>query len=336
MRTPIVLLLLASGLRAADPPASPTAQYRVDFDATWTAATHPGSPPAPHFSTLVGGTHSAAVAFWQPGAPASPGIEAMAELGATSTLLGEFGAAAAAGTAGTSFTGKGILFTPTGDTLVFTATQAHPLVTLVTMVAPSPDWFVGVAGLDLRSGSDWSGEISVPLFAWDAGTDHGATFTAPDLEAVPHQPIAPIIAGVLGNGVPLGSLRFTRLDAPPTWTDLGQALAGLAGEPALAAWGVPAPGSPVSLALSGAPALAPVLLVGGVTVAGLPFKGGTLVPAPLVVVTLFADASGGLLLQGVFPDGFPAATPLVLQAWMPDAGGPQGLSASNAVCATSA
>ena len=35
--------------------------------------------------------------------------------------------------------------TPTA-TVDFTVTTAHPLVTLLTMVAPSPDWFVGVSG----------------------------------------------------------------------------------------------------------------------------------------------------------------------------------------------
>ena len=32
-------------------------------------------------------------------------------------------------------------------------TTDHPRVTLVTMIAPSPDWFVGVSGLSLLDAS---------------------------------------------------------------------------------------------------------------------------------------------------------------------------------------
>ena len=52
--------------------------------------THPVDfPPGPHFSPLIGGTHSSGVAFWAPGALASDGIEAMAERGNPGPLAGE-------------------------------------------------------------------------------------------------------------------------------------------------------------------------------------------------------------------------------------------------------
>src|SRR5688500_14268429 len=52
------------------PPAAPeTAPYRVTFDSTWSATTHPQDFPSnAHFSGLIGGTHKAAVTFWEPGA----------------------------------------------------------------------------------------------------------------------------------------------------------------------------------------------------------------------------------------------------------------------------
>lgn len=185
------------------------AVYDVTFDATWSAATHPGGfPGGAHFSNLVGGTHDAGVSFWTPGAVASPGIEAMAELGTTPPLQAEVAAAIAAGHAGSIVLG-GLVFVPGQVATSLVVTDRFPLVTLVTMIAPSPDWFVGVRGLALLSGGAWQ-DVDVPLFAWDAGTDSGAAYTSPDVDTVPKQPIAAITSGALANGTPLGTFRFRR------------------------------------------------------------------------------------------------------------------------------
>src|SRR5687767_6322821 len=83
-----------SPLAPSAPPApSPTptpaaaARYRVTFDASWSAETHPTDIPAnAHFSGLIGGTHASAATFWQEGAVASEGIRLMAERGRQSPL----------------------------------------------------------------------------------------------------------------------------------------------------------------------------------------------------------------------------------------------------------
>ena len=90
----------------------------------------------------------------------------------------------------------------------------HPLVTLVTMVAPSPDWFVGVSGLSLIVGGDWASELSVPLQAYDAGTDSGTSFLAPDEATQPRESIFRIPGGpflVGGTTPPLGTFTFRRI-----------------------------------------------------------------------------------------------------------------------------
>ena len=82
------------------------------------------------------------------------------------------------------------------------------------MVAPSPDWFVGVSRLALFDNGDWIEERRVTLTPWDAGTDGGATFTSPDLVTAPRQPISPIVTAPLSPGgqvTPLGILTFTRM-----------------------------------------------------------------------------------------------------------------------------
>lgn len=200
---------------APTPTPSPIARYRVTFNATWSRETHPVDFPSnPHFSPLVGGTHSASVRFWAEGALASAGIQDMAERGRTQPLDQEIEAAIAAGTAQRVFIGDGISRSPDSVVLEFEINQTHPLVTLVTMIAPSPDWFVGVSALALFENGQWVAERRVELIPWDAGTDSGSTFSSPDSVTTPPQPIARILSAPLspdGRVTPLGTFTFVRM-----------------------------------------------------------------------------------------------------------------------------
>jgi hypothetical protein len=199
---------------APEPEGPATARYRVVFDSIWTAATHPqDAPNDPHFSPPIGATHNASVAFWRDGALASEGIRLMAESGRTSPLDNEIRAAIAAGTAQNLFIGVGFS-SPRTVSLEFDVNRTHPLVTLVTMVAPSPDWFAGVAGLPLHENGAWIQERVIQVIPWDAGTDSGASFMSNDLPTVPRQPISRISTppfAVGGVVAPLGTLTFTRI-----------------------------------------------------------------------------------------------------------------------------
>lgn len=185
------------------------ATYSVTFDVSWSAETHPDMfPPSAHFSGLVGGTHNAGIQFWTPGTLASLGIKRMAEWGQQATLAGEVQAAITAGTAGSVLLGPAIATLPGSTSMQFTATPAHHLVTLVTMIAPSPDWFVGVMGLDLRPGGQWVDELTVVLFPWDAGTDSGPTYTSPDQPTMPPVPLFAINSAPFAPGEPIGTFTF--------------------------------------------------------------------------------------------------------------------------------
>ena len=199
------------------PPDLPaTARYRVVFNATWSAATHPRDfPSSPHFSGLIGGTHNEAVRFWGPGQNATPGIKSMAETGAQRLLANEVqDAIDRLGTAELVLFGGGIGRSPGSVSLEFEISQDFPLVTLVSMIAPSPDWFVGVHGLSLLEAGDWVEGQTVALLPYDAGTDSGTTYNSPNQATVPPQPIRRITEPPLGNGrtaSPLGTFTFTRL-----------------------------------------------------------------------------------------------------------------------------
>ena len=193
----------------------PTARYRVTFDATWSAQTHPTDIPGnAHFSGLIGGTHRSTVTFWEQGGFATEGIQLMAERGRQTPLDLEVGAAVAAGHAQYVLAGSDVPRSPGTVSHEFDVTRDYPLVTLVTMVAPSPDWFVGVSGLSLIENGSWVAEKVVSLHAYDAGTDSGVSFSSADVKTSPPQPIHRITTGplVVGGSVPpLGTFTFRRI-----------------------------------------------------------------------------------------------------------------------------
>lgn len=195
--------------------AGTTAQYAVRFDATWSSTSHPiGFPASAHFSPLIGGTHDASVQFWAVGAVASPGIRDMAERGLTAPLSNEVQGAINTGHAGAVILGGAVSPSPGTAGATFGVSQQFSRVSLVTMVAPSPDWFVGVNGLDLWVDGHWVDRVTVPLYAFDAGTDSGVDYTSANQVTVPPVPIAPGSAAAFQNGTPLGLYTFTRTDAP--------------------------------------------------------------------------------------------------------------------------
>lgn len=196
------------------PPTS--VQYELVFDATWSAATHPQIFPSnPHFSGLIGGTHHHGVRFWEPGGIASQGIEDMAELGSKSALGAEVDAAIGTGHAGQIISGLVVNPSPGSSGAVFTLTQTFPLATVTAMVAPSPDWFVGVSGLALFRDNQWTPEIAIRLDPYDAGTDGGTNYTSSNQDTDPQEPIQVIVGFPFVNGeqqLPLGTFTFRMID----------------------------------------------------------------------------------------------------------------------------
>ena len=211
-------LLLAFTTSTAALQVGPSeALYEVTFDATWSPATHPGAYPAgAHFSPLVGGTHSDQVSFWEPGGIASPGMESMAETGATSTLSNEVSAAIASGTAHEVVLGSAAN-SPGTASATFRVTDEHPLITLVTMIAPSPDWFVGITSQELLVNDVWVDDLVIPLFAYDAGTDSGTNFNSSNQNTNPQEPIAMMTGGPFFGVTPLGTFTFRRLQSSLTY-----------------------------------------------------------------------------------------------------------------------
>jgi len=120
-----------------------------------------------------------------------------------------------------------------------------------------------------------------------------------------------------------------------TWSPLGAGLAGTQGVPQLAGTGSLVADEPVSVTIAhGKPGAVAVLVV-GLSALSAPFKGGTLVPHPdLLLAGLLLDSGGSLVLNGAWSPQVPGGASVFFQAWIPDAVAIKGFAASNGLQAT--
>ena len=99
-------------------------------------------------------------------------------------------------------------------TFVLTLDQDADLISLTTMLAPSPDWFVGFADRELFVDGAWVESVEVALGNYDAGTDSGTEFAAPDADTRPPTPISgPVDAAFVAavDEHPFGVVRIERI-----------------------------------------------------------------------------------------------------------------------------
>lgn len=195
------------------------AEYTVVVRSTWTRANHPFEYPSanpisgPHFSGVIGAAHNASYSVFAEGSSPTPGLERLSEQGKHDPLDAEINAATATGSAGPLFsTGPLREF---ADSLVGTVRvdSAHPMVSLVMMVAPSPDWFTGVSSVTLMENGAWVPSKTLDLLAYDSGGDDGTTYKASDKDNNPKKPTSKASTPhfvVNGVTVPVGSVTFIR------------------------------------------------------------------------------------------------------------------------------
>ncbi|HEV8240123.1 MAG TPA: spondin domain-containing protein [Thermoanaerobaculia bacterium] len=170
------------------------ATYKVVFTPLWTKAAFPIEYPdtslihRPHFSGLIGTGHNASYHLFAIGQPPTPGLERLSEEGKHSPLDDEIKAAVAAGNALALSESDPLKdFSQTATTQV-NVDGAHPMVSLVAMIAPSPDWFAGVSDVDLMENGNWVATKTVDVQPYDSGGDNGTTYLADDDDANPKQP----------------------------------------------------------------------------------------------------------------------------------------------------
>jgi len=213
----VLLLGCSENENVLDPPELElNARYKLTFNAVWSMQTHPNEFPASaHFSGLIGMTHNGNAMLFAKGETASDGIKNMAETGSKNPLEAEIQNFISNGTGFTLISGGGIGSSPGEVSLEFDIIISHSLVSVVSMLAPSPDWFIAVSNIDLFGNDGWVTSKTITVNIYDAGTDNGATFSSPDDPTLPRVPIFEITTPLLAvNNVvaPLGSITFTKIE----------------------------------------------------------------------------------------------------------------------------
>ena len=215
---------LSEQLREVPRPSDTPVHYRVRFTGTWTTdslASGVSVPSAAHFTTLVGAAHNSGVTFWELNDSAGAAIENMAEDASAAAFKSEADAAIAASAARGRFS-----LANTGPTATnhrfFDVSEAFPLVTLVSKVHPSPDWFVGVSGLSLREGDEWATRKEIELYPYDAGTEDGTEFSSSgNSDTIPQGVITSIRNTGKFSDEPLAKLVFERWEPVLSVADAG-------------------------------------------------------------------------------------------------------------------
>ncbi|KYQ47437.1 Spondin-1 [Trachymyrmex zeteki] len=170
------------------------AKFEVTFEGLWSRNTHPKDFPSKgwliRFSDVIGASHTSNYLFWRNYGMASIGLRQVAEFGATRLLESELKHRSEE--IRTIIKARGISYpNVTGKTFaVFRVDRMHHLMSLVSMIDPSPDWFVGVSGLELcLPNCSWIEHKQLNLYPYDAGTDDGITYVSPDSPTDPQIPI---------------------------------------------------------------------------------------------------------------------------------------------------
>ncbi|HEV8382394.1 MAG TPA: spondin domain-containing protein [Gemmatimonadales bacterium] len=195
---PLVAVACGKGSKSA-PPAPPAAahaampagpaEYTVIIKSTWTTRTHPFEyPSGAHFSGMIGASHNAKYSIFAIGRRPTPGLERLSEEGKHSPLDTEIKTAIDQGNALMLFESGGLKNWKDSMVATVRVDPAHPLVSVVNMVAPSPDWFTGASSVNLAENGAWVPRRTLTLPAYDSGGDDGKTYKAPDKDTNPKKP----------------------------------------------------------------------------------------------------------------------------------------------------
>ena len=100
----------------------------------------------------------------------------------------------------------------------------YSMVSLITMIAPSPDWFVGVDSYDLCGMNGWKEKVTMDLLPWDAGTENGEKYSLSNTPTTPVDVIMRITQGSNSDigahaNVTFATVTFTRGEMITTPTD---------------------------------------------------------------------------------------------------------------------
>jgi len=189
----------------------------------WVTVYNDSLPTNPHYSSMVAWT-------WSDGSllnnsVSSTGAQALAETGATDTFISELNSYSFTPSSTSLMAAQKLtVMAGTGQSAANPNTKrmfenfrmmvstTFPKVGMMTMIAPSPDWYA-YAHDDLYDGSSWHTK-AITLVAWDAGTDSGPTYTSVDNATSPKVAPSKLTYGVEGHGLTGDRTMFTMTFTP--------------------------------------------------------------------------------------------------------------------------
>lgn len=198
---------------AVDNPFSEAA-YKVEIAGKWKSPEFT-VPANVHYTYFTGMVHNNQTYLWKEGTLASAGVEAIAETGYFLPMFAEIDSLTAIK--------KAIYLSfiaPPAATGVSTGNiycnSNYPYFSCQSMIAPTPDWFVGLSSFNLYPNNQWIKDTTINLYVYDAGTEDGNMFNQTNPDSSPHLPVfklTPANGGaVLANGnTSLGPIASIRL-----------------------------------------------------------------------------------------------------------------------------
>ena len=197
-------------------PIENDAIYQVRFDSFWSRENFPDSFPAnAQMLNLVGASHTPEYRIWEFDQPASNGLQVFAESGAQQELLSEIRQGVRQRMVGRTVSSGGIVQSPGRTEFNIRMSNLYPVMTLVSKISPSPDWFVGVNRLTLCRNNRWIDQGQVDLYALDAGTDSGDQYQAANRATIPKDSIGVSTAPLFNTDSQpqvIGRFLFIRID----------------------------------------------------------------------------------------------------------------------------
>ena len=185
------------------------AVYKVEMRTPWSRRLHPNFyPDGAHMSPMVAWSHRIKNILFQEGGIATKGLEDVAETGATGNIKDELEDLIERNFVYSYQRGKRI-DAPGSDSIQIRVSTFNPMVTVISMIAPSPDWFVAARNVNLYENNNWVQSTSVDATLYDAGTDSGNDFEARNINTNPKIPIS---VKDYGNKLPIATFVFTLIN----------------------------------------------------------------------------------------------------------------------------
>ncbi|XP_071559800.1 spondin-1 isoform X1 [Temnothorax nylanderi] len=173
------------------------AKYSLTMEGIWSNRTHPKDFPfsawLTHFSDVIGASHELNFSFWGRDHIATDGFRQLAEWGSATGVEAELREKSRH--LRTLIKAAGLWYpnVNTNTTTSFRVDRKHPLLSVASMLGPSPDWVIGVSKLNLcQKDCTWTRSMIIDLYPWDAGTDNGISYMSPNSETKPREKMKPI------------------------------------------------------------------------------------------------------------------------------------------------